>query len=255
MLTDNVHPLVKWVIARAERFLVKRIDLLITVGSVLGEEYKRRGSKRTVVIGNWKRLDEFQFSEAEISRARQEMGIPEDRLIISYVGYFVSSRGLLTLIEAVRSDKNVFLIIGGKGKLEDEISAAVKNTENILYLGYTKPKKVPLITALSDVIYYGIEDSSGNNKYSAPNKLYEALAAGKAILTSSIGEIAKIVREEHCGININKINIENLRNAFKKLRNETLIGKYKNNALLAGINRYNWSNAEKILLDTYDKIW
>jgi glycosyltransferase involved in cell wall biosynthesis len=253
MMADNVHPLIKWIIARAERYLVKRIDLLITVGSILEEEYKRRGSKRTVVIGNWKRLDEFHFSEAEIRDVRRELGIPENRLIISYVGYFCSSRGLRALIEAVRSDKKVFLIIGGKGKLEDEISGASKDTENILYLGYTTPERVPLITALSDVIYYGLEDCSGNNKYSAPNKLYEALAAGRAVLTSNIGEIARIVREENCGISLENISKENVLNAFKKLRNHSILTEYKSNARLAGINKYNWSNAEETLLNVYEK--
>ncbi len=254
MLADNVHPVIKWTIARIERFLIKRIDLLITVGSILEEEYKRRGAKRTIVIGNWKRLEDFRFSEAEIKNARKELGIPENCLIISFIGYLLPSRGLLTLIEAVRSDKEVFLVIGGKGPLEDKISEAIKNADNIRYLGYTVPDKIPLITSVSDVIYYGFKNNLGNNKYSAPNKLFEALAAGKAILTCNNGEIARIVKEEKCGIRLNKFSKETLLDSFKKLRNVNLINTYKDNAHQAGINKYNWSNAEKTLLGVYDKI-
>ncbi len=254
MLKDNVHPLIKWGIAKAERFLVKRIDLLITVGSILEEEYKRRGAKRTRVIGNWKRLESFRFSDVQINTARKELDIPEDKLVISYVGYFLPSRGLLTLIEAVCLDREAFLLIGGKGVLVDEISAAVKGKENIRYIGYTPPDRVPMITMLSDVVYYGLEYNTGNNQYSAPNKLFEAMAAGRAILTGNLGEIAKIVKEEKCGISLNEITRVSLLGAFKILREEPVVTQYKDNALMAGKNKYNWLNAEKALLDVYGEI-
>ena len=108
------------------------------------------------MVGNWKRIDDFIFSETEIIMAKEELGIPENKLIISYVGYLPSSRGLLALVEAVRSDKKAFLVLGGKGQLEDKIAELSGNVENIRYLGYTKPGRIPLISALSDVIYYGL---------------------------------------------------------------------------------------------------
>lgn len=254
MLADNVHPMIKWVIARTERFIIKRIDLLITVGSILEEEYKRRGAKSTVVIGNWKRLEDYQFSEAEVKIARKELGIPENRLIISFVGYLLPSRGLLSLIKAVSSDKDVFLVIGGKGQFENEVLEATKDADNIKYLGYTVPERVPIITSISDVVFYGMENDSGNCKYSAPNKLFEALATGRAVLTCKIGEIGRIVKEEKCGISLEKISKENILCAFKKLRKLSVLNEYKNNALSAGKNKYNWSNAEKTLLKVYKEV-
>ncbi len=254
MLAGNVHPLIKWIIAGAERFFVKRVDLLITVGYILEAEYKRRGAKKTVVIGNWKRLDDFKFSEEEIRTAKEKLGIPENKLIISYVGYLLPSRGLLALIEAVHSYKEVFLVLGGKGQLEDKIVELSGNVKNIRYLGYTKPGRIPLISAISDVIYYGLQDSSGNNRYSAPNKLFEALAAGRVILTGNLGEIAKIVKDEKCGISLEEISSENLLRAFKKLRKSSILSEYKNNALSAGKDKYNWSNAEKTLLKVYKEV-
>jgi glycosyltransferase involved in cell wall biosynthesis len=254
MLADNVHPLIKLIIASAERFFVKRIDLLITVGSILEEEYKRRGAKKTVVVGNWKRLEDFQFSEAEVKIARKELGLPESRLIISFVGYLLPSRGLLSLIKAVSSEKEVFLVIGGKGQFENEVLEATKDEDNIKYLGYTVPERVPIITSVSDVVFYGMENDSGNCKYSAPNKLFEALAAGRAVLTCKIGEIGRIVKEEDCGFRLEKIDAGNLSDAFKKLCNPLILAKYKRNAVLAGKNKYNWSNAEKTLLKGYKEV-
>lgn len=255
MLEDNVHFLIKWAIAKTEIFLVRRIDILITVGNLLQEEYKRRGAKKAVVIGNWKRLEDFRFSQEEIRAAKTELGVPENRIVITYVGYFVPSRGLLPLIKALSNCKDIFLVIGGKGVLEDDILSMSNKADNILYLGYTRPQRIPLITALSDINFYGLEDDSDNNKYSAPNKLFEALAAGKAILTGNIGEIARIVKEEDCGLSLNEINPDTLLSALKTLRNETLLRRYQNNALIAGQTKYNWSKAEKTLINTFENLW
>jgi hypothetical protein len=52
------------------------------------------------------------------------------------------------------------------------------------------PARIPLYTAMWDVIYYGLDASNPNARYSAPNKLFEALAAGRAVLCNDCGEVA-----------------------------------------------------------------
>ena len=47
-----------------ENFLIRRIDLLITVGEKLRQHFAERGARRSVVVGNWKRLEEFSRTEA-----------------------------------------------------------------------------------------------------------------------------------------------------------------------------------------------
>lgn len=255
MLADNVHPFIKFAIARAERLLIKRIDLLITVGRLLEKEYQRRGARKTAVIGNWKRLEDFAFPLADIDAARAQLRIPKDRLVISYVGYLAPSRGLMPLIHAAQANQQVFVVLGGKGILEKNVSATIGEAENILFLGPVPPNQVPLMTAISDVVYYGLENGDGNNRYSAPNKLFEALACGRAILTGNTGEIAKIVKEENCGLNLTHISKENLLSAFETLHNGNLLKEYKYNAHSAGQKVYNWRNAEKILLRAYADIF
>lgn len=255
MLEDNVHPLIKWGIAKAERYFVKRIDLLITVGSIIEEEYKIRGARKTVVVGNWKRLDAFRFTDAEQAAAREQLRIPPGKLVVSYVGYFDHSRILLPMIEAVRDDRDVFLVLGGKGRQEKEITAAMGGAENILFLGYTPPARVPLITAVSDVSYYGLEGNRGNNRFSAPNKLFEALAAGNALLTGNLGEIGKITRDENCGVVLDNITRESVSEAFKTFREPGRIAEFKENSRRAGIEKYNWAQAEKKLFSAYAELF
>jgi glycosyltransferase involved in cell wall biosynthesis len=252
MLADNVHPFLKRAIATAERFFIRRVNWLITVGTLLEKEYQQRGARNTKVIGNWKRPQEFRFSWKQIRTVRDDLGIPQDSLVICYLGYFERSRGLLPLLEAVSSDQRLVLVIGGKGTLEKNIAAACKEARNIVYLGYTPPDYIPIFTAVSDVIYYGLENGFGNNRYSTPNKLFEALAAGKAVLSGNHGEIAKIVKEERCGITLSSIDKETLLAAIDIFRDERVLSAYKKNARTAALKTYNWEKAERDLLGIYE---
>jgi glycosyltransferase involved in cell wall biosynthesis len=75
-----------------------------------------------------------------------------------------------------------------------------QENNNIIYLGRVPPSDVPRFTAACDIVYYGFDETNPNAKWSAPNKLFEAIAAGKAILTGHFGEIGKIVRVSGCGV-------------------------------------------------------
>ncbi len=254
MLAANVSPLIKKAIAASERWLVKRIDLLITVGRILEEEYRRRGAPATCVVGNWKAVEDFRIPEATLVAERQKLGIPQGRLVISYIGYLEPDRGLFELIEAVKADPAVHLLLGGKGTLERQVQQAIGGCGNISFLGYVAPSLIPLYTALADVVYYCLRGDYGNNKYSAPNKLFEALAAGRALITGTVGEIARIVREEQCGICLEEISKARIMQAFETLRDTEYLRMYQHNARRAGTNTYNWRRAEAVLLQAYSRL-
>jgi glycosyltransferase involved in cell wall biosynthesis len=116
------------------------------------------------------------------------------------------------------------------------------------------PDQVPLYTAAADVIYYGFDESHPNAQYSAPNKLFEALAAGRALVTGRFGEIGRIVARERCGLTLPLLTVQNLTTALGRLRQPELLETYKRRALRAGRERYNWSRAADELLRAYAQV-
>jgi len=253
MLEANVSSKLKKIMYAVEGVLIKHIDLLITVGEILETEYKRRGANTTCVVGNWKSLSEYCIKPEEIISARKQMNI-SDRLVVTYIGYLINGRGIFQFIDAVKMNNSIFAIIGGKGELAPAIEKQVKNVENILYLGFVNPDRIPFYTALSDVIYYGLEGKEINDRYSAPNKLFEALATGKAIITGNYGEIAKIVQQENCGLVVNSITAENINNASSTISQNGTLSRFQSNAKAAAMKKYNWANAEKTLLSCYKNL-
>lgn len=250
MLEDNVSGLLKKLTFIIEKILIRYIDLLITVGKILEEEYKRRGAKKTCVVGNWKSIDDFKISIKRVQQEKERLHIP-DKMIVSFMGLLNRDREILPLIEAVKKDSDVFLILAGEGELEKEIKEKIKDFPNIVFLGKYSPKKIPLFTNLSDVIYYVLDSQNPNAKYSAPNALFQALACGKALITGTHGEIAKIVKEENCGIVLDDISFKQLNKAFKALNSNGLLDNYKKNAFSAAMRKYNWERAEENLLNVY----
>ena len=65
MLEGSVPRAVQRGLTALESFLMRRVDLVITVGEKLRRHLDARGARRSVVVGNWKRLGEFTRSDRE----------------------------------------------------------------------------------------------------------------------------------------------------------------------------------------------
>ncbi|RMG81180.1 MAG: glycosyltransferase [Bacteroidetes bacterium] len=251
MLGENIFGVLKKLIYLLENIIIKRIDLLITVGEILESEYQKRGAVKTRVVGNWKAVEDFKIEPELIEAEKNRIGIPKGHLVISFLGFLHHDRKIIPLIKAVKQCKDIFLILGGMGAQENDIRKAIKGCSNIIFIGRYKPDKIPLYTNISDIIYYVLDSNNPNAKYSAPNKLFEALAAGKAILCGDHGEIAKIVREEQCGWILKPQEEENLNVVLQEISQNGKVTEFKTRAFQAGRSKYNWNKAAQTLLQSY----
>ena len=252
-MLGNLPGWLKMAIYKAEDFLLKRTDLLITVGDILRGAFIRRGAKQTCVVGNWKDPSQFQFPPEALKEERKRLNILNGQLVILFIANLGMERQLQPLIAAVKESREIFLIIGGDGPCSEIVKEVSQRYANIAYLGYVNPSKVPFYTALSDIIFYGFDPANPNSKFSAPNKLFEALAAGKAVLTGDFGEIGKIVKDKKCGLILNNFSEQGIKKIFLELRPDVL-NLCKENALKSALNRYNWGNASSILLTMYGSL-
>ena len=79
MLTGSVNPVILRWLFLLEDWLIRRIDLLVTVGEKLRRHFERRGARHSAVVGNWKRIEEYTLpAEVRLER-RARLGIPGTR--------------------------------------------------------------------------------------------------------------------------------------------------------------------------------
>jgi len=200
MMVGHLPPTAVAALRALEQRLVRRSDLVITVGNRLAGHYRRMGAKKAIVVGNWKSPVEFQFSAEDIVRARRELGLDNGAIAICFVANLGRERHLESLLAAVAADQRFACVIGGDGPQTQLVQRAAGKHDNIVYLGRINPRRIPVISAACDVVYYGFDRSNPNAPWSAPNKLFEAIAAGKPVLCGDFGEIGDIVRSSRCGV-------------------------------------------------------
>lgn len=243
--------------AKVEAFFLKRVDAATTVGERLASVLKGYGVQHTVVIGNWKRLDDYKLPASRISEVRNQYQSTSTRLIISYLSTFGPSRYIPELLEAIRTSPDVILLIGGGGNetYEQIIRQAAQTTPNLYFLGWIKREEIPLYTCISDVVYHCLDAREDPQMtFAAPNKLFEAFAAGKPVLAKDgTGEMSDILQLEQAGLLLEEVTPATLCQAFEKLCDPVIRGQLAANALRAA-NHYNWDEIRRRLAELYNSI-
>lgn len=245
---------VAWIINFLEKLFTSYADLLISPCKAIAAHYSQYSKKQSIIVGNWKNPANYEFSKFELDQKRKELDII-NQLTIAYIGLLDEERNIIPLLQALKLRPSVFLILGGKGDQEEYIREYSSSLNNVYFPGYINPDEVPILTSLADIIYYAYEPTSINAPYNAPNKLYEALAAGKAIIASETkGELSEVVKETKCGILLSTVNYETVGSAIDFLANSTDRFEMQNQAKKAGLNKYNWELAELKLVNAYSSL-
>lgn len=186
------------------------------------------GTKLTVVITNSlrSRLEEkfkFTFSEQEVlvapdgvdieryaalpdaPAARKKLGLKE-AFTAAYSGGFYEGRGLETLLELAGAFPQIqFLWIGGRPEEVARWTARIEELHlaNVVLTGFVSNSILPSYQAAADILLmpYGkaFSGSSGGNiaDVSSPMKMFEYMAAGRAILTSDIPVLREVLNENN----------------------------------------------------------
>lgn len=253
MLEGSVPGAIRRGLVRFENLLIRRIDLLITVGEKLRRHFRERGARRSVLVGNWKRTEDFQRSPEQNLALRKQLGIPAGALVVVCITNLLKDRKIEELLHASAECRNVYVIIGGKGILQKLVEQAARENPRIRYVGFVSGDQIADYTCASDVIYYGFDAQNPNARFSAPNKLFEGLAAGRPLVTGDFGEIAEIVRESECGIILPSYSTEQISKAFLMLENSATRDRLASNARRRG-REINWDKAEEALYVAYSRL-
>jgi glycosyltransferase involved in cell wall biosynthesis len=254
MLQGSVNPRVRSCLVHLENFLIRRIDLLITVGEKLRKHFDDRGARHSVVVGNWKRPEDFSRTEEQNLDVRRRLGIPASALLVVCITQLLKDRKIAELLQAVDQCPQVHLIIGGKGILRNFVEGAAAANPRIVFVDYVSPERIAEYTCAADVVYYGFDPNNPNARYSAPNKLFEALSAGRPLITGDFGEIGDVVRAQDCGIVLSRYGVEEICAALHSLSDNEVHRHMASNARRYGHAVTNWRNGEKTLYREYSAL-
>ncbi len=238
-----------------ERYLLKRVDATVAASSVFMDKLNSAGFSPLVHIPNVPYLEPFRgIRLEEIANVRQGLGLGLEDYVVCYIGGFTRNRLLLPLIEAMRSLPEVTLLLFGDGHQRQAVEDSIGEMANVKYLGWLPAGQVPLYSCLSDVIYYCLKPDYPGAAYNASNTLSNAMAAGKPVIANDIGDLGRMVRNTGCGLLLEEVTPQAIREAILKLADPALRNRLGIAGWQAAQSEYNWSVSEARLLDLYQSL-
>ena len=149
-------------------------------------------------------LDRYRnLPRAEDARSLLEL---PDQLTVGYTGHLYQGRGLDLMMGLARRYPDVnFLWVGGEEASVERWKARLEKQglENVSLLGFVPNQDLPMVQASCDVLLMPyqrqIAVSSGGDTaaFASPMKVFEYLAAGRAILASDLPVIQEILNESN----------------------------------------------------------
>lgn len=251
MVQANVGPEISRALDALDGWLTPRVDAVLAVGERLATRQRALGG-RVWIVPNAQALPPADLAHTARPLVRDGLGMPDDALLVVYVGYLTPDRLLMPLLEAVSELPNVWLLLGGIGPQADVVASYAARCPRINALGWVPVDDVVSVVSAADVVYYGLDAQNPNSYYFMPNLAFTALAVGRPLLTTPVGEIAEVVRAERCGVVMHAPTAEAAIAALDTLRDGALRADLAAQARRLGRSRYNWSSAATELLDAYN---
>lgn len=126
-----------------------------------------------------------------------------DKINVGYFGILQDDRLLIEISNEIIKNKNIVFHIGGFGKYEKYFEDLAKQYSNVIYYGTLKYEDVLKNEMKCDVLFATYNPNIENHKYSAPNKVYEAMALNIPIIVCNNTGIDEMVIKEKLGEAIN----------------------------------------------------
>lgn len=232
-----------WVV---ETVVIKKIDAVISPGTVQGKNPFKGRTKRVTYINNVPKLEELgvEVTDANI----------KEENAICYVGSLTVDRGITNLVKAAYQ-ANVTLYLAGifspntyeQDLMEMEEYRAVK------YLGFLDRREIydlysKVCIGMCTLLPVG-QYNKGDN---LPTKVYEYMAAGLPVILSDFPYNKKMMEKYRFGEIVDPEDINEIADKIKKLLSDKSVQKEAGeNGKKIVLKKYNWNIEEEKLLELY----
>jgi glycosyltransferase involved in cell wall biosynthesis len=217
------NPLMIWWLERMAKKIYAGAKHIVALSPGMKEGIVRAGvpADKVTVIPNASDLDLFS-PDIDGSAQREQLGL-KNRFAAIYFGAMGLANGLEYVIKAARilaerrSNHIVLVLLGSGGKrAELEKLATEYELQNVIFSNPAPDKeRLARIVAGCDVcltIYRATKEHSWS-----PNKMFDALAAGKPVLINVPGWLGETIEKNNCGRCLDANRPEMLADALQEL--------------------------------------
>lgn len=220
-------------------------------------------AKKIIVEGDAVDLERFAKLPSR-KKAKHHFGLPEDRLVIGYIGSLVTmdkvQKGVDILIKAMPSLKQhypnvlLFVVGGPENWMERYRKMCIEiglTDHDFLFHGPVQTKIVPDTMAACDICVYPAPEPKHQyfKRDTSPLKLFEYLASGTPVVCADIPPVKdivdkSIVRFFHAG------SVSSLAGGIRDVLDHPKEAKIRSAKGLKMITNHSWEKRMKRILDT-----
>ena len=245
---------------RLERRAVRGADKVITVVEEAREHYVRdcgADPSKVSVVSNVVDLESFD--------AMDGTPVPGygDEFVLTYLGSLSGGhRGIDSLVRAMPAvDRRVpnakLLVVGSGGTYAEQLrdlASRLGVDHCVEFTGRVPFEEVPAYLAASDVCSVP-HRSTPHTETTVPHKLFQYMAARRAVLVTDVGPLGRVVRETDAGEVVPPDDPDAVAAAAAALYEDPdKCRSLGENGRAAVERRYNWAVESKALLAAYDEL-
>lgn len=236
------NTLLRKFIRKLEYAVIKRAETTIICTEGRREQIAGSQPKSLVVVHNTPSKKEIVANSSK-----------NEKITFTYVGGLARNRFIEDIIDIFKANKNFNLKLAGMGNMEEYAKESSIEHENIDYLGMIDYEEALKLYSQTDVMFAMYDPLVPNYRYSAPNKVYEAMMYGKPIVVAKDTGVDGIVVDEDMGFAIS-YSKEAFKGLLSKIENNKDILIEKGENASRAYEKYSWETMKQRLVEVYDDI-
>ena len=229
-----------------EARLIGRADVVLTVSPSLAAELAARYgiAEPAVVMNVGERPSTVDPSRSPLAALRRD-----DEMLVLYSGGLTANRGLETLADAAARARGWRLVVMGWGPLATIMRARAPGTA---FVDPVAPDEVVSAASAADVGVIPYVPVGRNNELSLPNKLFEYVGAGLAVVASDLVELRRFLSDTGAGVVVEPGNPVTLSAALDALAGDRERLEVMKAASRVAASRHTWDRERDVLLGLYE---
>jgi glycosyltransferase involved in cell wall biosynthesis len=242
---------------RIEGLCAQRAGLAIAVTQKMADDLSSRSGKSVLMLHGAFHMKRFSDLPDQKS-ARHQTNLPPESFIIGYVGQLQTmslSKGVDSLIDAIAQIQETpvnLCLVGGPDDAADQMRQRWITlglpVARFLYMGQVSPTMVPIYLSALDVCAMTFPATEHFRYYMSPLKMFEYMAAGRAIISTDFPSIADALHHEHNALLVPPDDVAAIAKAVQRLYDDPPLRVRLGKQACEDVKIYTWQNRARRIL-------
>lgn len=240
-----------------EAELCRSASLVVVVSNRVADEVRALApTARVLVAPNAVDVTAFEVGDDMRHAERVRLGVPDDDVLVGFVGRFYVWHGVDTLASAATTfladrPNSRLLLVGDGPYRERAIRALAPWGERVIAPGIVGHAQIPRVMSACDIL--AAPHAPIDGFVGSPMKLFEYLASGRAIVASRLEQLAEIITHERTGLLVTPGDVPELSDAIVRLIDDVeLRERLGRNGRAEAMAKHTWQARVRTILDAVE---